>query len=158
MPRLQLANLASTAGTHNDKQKEARMQKKYKNRLLRLADKMLGEGPYEKAGPVPEHKFNIRCYFSVSSTSGCGIERSQFNSLKCNTAACGIGWALVDSWFASRGLSFANSTMSFFGITYVEEHYLFFPESYSDRYPTASQLAKKLQEVVKEQPDTPAHS
>lgn len=58
-----------------------------RTRLLRLADKLDGSGPYASVGPVPSEEFTM-------STWGNG----------CGTAGCAIGHACRDEWFTERGL------------------------------------------------------
>ena len=79
----------------------------HRRRLIRLADKLEGKGPYTAAGPVPEHKFDMRWLFTKRRGGG-ESNRDGFNPLECKTAACALGWGLSDPWFVKRGLARHN--------------------------------------------------
>lgn len=75
-------------------------------RLLRLADKLEGKGPYEKYGPIPDQHFDINSWFYASNfyekTGNQVIE--EITNYRCGTSACAVGWACLDPWFNERGL------------------------------------------------------
>jgi len=79
------------------------MRSYHRDRLLRLADKLDGSGPYEEVGPIPYRKFYMNSWFA-GEQGGYEINQEDFNPHKCNTAACAVGWAYSDSWFRKRKL------------------------------------------------------
>ncbi len=76
-----------------------KLTKIHQTRLLRIANKLLGEGPYAKVGPVPKRKFNLRKFFMGT-----------INPDECGFVACAVGHAATDPWFNRQGLS--TETMS----------------------------------------------
>ena len=94
---------------------EMTTQKQADERLLRLADKLDGTGPYAEVGPVPVRKFDLDQWYCVKK-GGVRTSYGRFNPYKCATAACACGWAASDSWFRRRGLnSKADPYSLFFG-------------------------------------------
>ena len=85
-----------------------------KTRLLRLANKLDGSGPYRKVGPVPRHKFDMRDFW-LSRRGGACINFSDFKPNQCKTAACAVGWAASDPWFTERGL-YEEWSSAFWGL------------------------------------------
>lgn len=127
------------------------MQQFHKNRLLRLADKLTGEGVYRVAGPVPAHKFDMADWFSRYRGSAEVIGLDDFNPRKCKTAACAVGWAISDPWFASKGLRIGYyDSADFFGISSSDSEYLFSPTNYFNIVsPNPVTVAKRIRNFVR---------
>ena len=122
-----------------------KLERRYRNRLNRLADKLEGKGAYEEIGPVPAHKFDMANVWSECKGGG-HIEQEDFNPRRCNTAACGIGWAVSDPWFRKRGLRDDNpffwGPVNYFG--------LFLASNYDEgRHVKASVVAACLRRAAK---------
>lgn len=112
-------------------------------RLIRLADKLEGKGPYAAVGPVPAHKFDMR-YIAQAHQGGEKIDDSLFDPDHCNTAACALGWAKSDPWFkkGERGC---------FGLDFMQHSYLFSAHWYHDyggRLVSSAVVAARLREVA----------
>lgn len=138
------------------------MNKQSTERLLRMADKLDGVGPYDK--PIPKELFNMDIW-NV-----------------CQTAGCAIGHAAIDPWFKRRGLSLGptddsignyglpNSWLErffgkvlysptydsnigffavaeFFGIEYFEAELMFNNTNYKSN-PQAKTVAKRIRRFV----------
>lgn len=111
-------------------------------RLIRLADKLEGKGPYAAVGPVPAHKFDM-LNVAQEHRGGLGISTDKFNPKKCKTAACALGWAFSDRWFQRTGLDF--------GVDNETWQYLFQAYSYIDqggRLVAPAVVATRLREVA----------
>lgn len=117
-----------------------------KERLLRIADKLVGAGPYVEVGPVPPEKFDM--------TQWCG------------KAACAVGHACVDPWFNERGLKLGdgpgiwpspkykgcsgfNATSRFFDISFEEATYLFTEHSTPHKQ-SAADVAARIYRFIAE--------
>lgn len=112
-------------------------------RLIRLADKLEGKGPYAAVGPVPPHKFDMR-YIAQKHQGGREINHVSFDPEHCNTAACAIGWAKSDPWFKK------DARLSF-GLNFPEHLYLFESSKYTNeggRLVPASVVAARLREIA----------
>lgn len=123
----------------------------HRRRLIRLADKLEGKGPYTDAGPVPEHKFDMLFLFT-QMRNGHSIKRQDFNPRQCETAACAIGWGETDPWFVSKGLRDALWT-NFFGISNTYAGELFNASYYrrhGGRHVHPSVVAARLRQAAKD--------
>ncbi len=128
-----------------------KLAKKYRTRLIRLADKLEGVGPYVKVGPVPVRKFDLTFYVNGNDPNECGF------------AGCACGWAASDPWFQKRGLGILLDEFGdnefWFGRDTLEEaaawDALFTPEAYraGDRTRPAT-VAKRIRKLVED--TTPA--
>lgn len=117
------------------------------SRLIRLADKLEGKGPYAKIGPVPPHKFDMQYLFADKKGGDC-IGQSAFDPHQCNTAACALGWAKSDPWFINIGL---GSTANFFGMDQdiSNFNYLFMAYNYpAERYVNTSIVAARIRRLA----------
>ena len=119
------------------------LKRHHRERLLRLADKLEGKGPYADVGPVPVKKFDISDTLEGNDPNDCGF------------SACAVGWAIIDPWFKKRGLIWhgvwsAKGAQQFFGIANPDVDYLFMPESYRPpRYnPRPATVAKRIRTFV----------
>ena len=119
------------------------MDKNHKKALLRLADKLLGEGAYKKIGPVPKHKFWMSYWFATKK-GGTGVSQYSFDPIKCKTSACAVGWAMSDPWFKKRGLNFIHDCGEVFGLDAED---LFMPHTYNDK-PSAATVAARIRSFV----------
>jgi hypothetical protein len=137
-----------------------------KEALIRLADKLQGNGPYEKAGPIPICKFDmstwIQSFIGISNFTKyiSGVGNVMAKEVPCGTAACACGWAGSDPWFQERGFycgpglgifykcsSDFNAVAKFFDIDYYTSRYLFYPNSMYDQTPNG--VAMRIREVVR---------
>lgn len=134
-------------------------------RLLRLADKLEGKGPYEKYGPIPHEHFDIRSFYNFPRELYLASEHVQnISEYKCGTSACAVGWATLDPWFNEKGLQSAYSQSDiylikfdglydwraieeFFGLDEDEAEDLFTLDSnYGNNDPLV--VAERIREVV----------
>lgn len=119
-------------------------------RLLRLADKLDGVGPYADVGPISRDKFDLTNFYTMDAytrnafVSTVDILADELADPACGTAACACGYAGVDPWFRKRGLfakttsfgddftvSFMNKGIAdFFGIVGSRWSYFFVVSSY----------------------------
>lgn len=135
----------------------------HKERLLRLADKLDGSGPYEKVGPVPTKKFYMGTWLDEREADLKKAKRDKagfITEIPCGTAACACGWAAVDPWFRKRGFklafSYFNTCPDFQGVradeaakTFFDLHHGGFSELFVDDG-TPKQVAKRIRQFVKE--------
>lgn len=125
--------------------------------LLRIADKLVGEGLYDKVGPVPRHKFDMEFLFCERRGSETYISFEDFNSEQCNTAACAMGWAMSDLWFKKKGFATYSTWENKLGLDldsgsfiHSETEYLFESSSYSaGRNVAPSIVARRIRRFVK---------
>jgi len=116
-------------------------------RLIRLADKLEGVGPYQEIGPVPKNKFDMQ-YLGSEKRGGGSISFTDFNPKECQTAACALGWADSDPWFVKEGIE-KDSCWDFWGVTTGEYDRFFFAESYpGGRLVSREVVAARLREVA----------
>lgn len=111
----------------------------HRKRLIRLADKLEGKGPYAAVGPVPARKFDMQ-HLAQEFKGGDSIDEDEFKPHECKTAACALGWAGSDPWF--------NRRMDF-GTGRALSAYLFHAYNYkAGRNVRASTVAARLREVA----------
>lgn len=125
---------------------------KYDERLIRLADKLEGKGPYEEVGPVPTRKFSMQHWYS-EHRGGTSLYPDDFNPDQCKTAACACGWAATDPWFRQRKFAPDRSiwwdrVCVFFGMLDDEARSLFQHRYYMSRNPTPATVAKRIRKFV----------
>jgi len=118
----------------------------YSERLIRLADKLEGVGPYKEVGPVPDKKFDMKYLWSKKKGGGI-ILLKDFNPSECNTAACALGWAATDPWFEENGSYY---TGAYWGISLAQYSRLFCAESYLEgRRVTQKKVAARIRRVAR---------
>lgn len=148
-----------------------------KEALLRLADKLDGKGPYEKVGPIPNERFDIKQWVGASAKivplnkniplkDTLWVHSVVKTNLPCGTVACACGWAGADPWFRKRGfytraggLYYKNavgttpttiqSLETFFEVDSAESEYLFFWNPEDKNYKTPKQVATRIRKFVK---------
>jgi hypothetical protein len=145
--------------------------------LLRLADKLVGEGVYKDVGPVPKTLFNMDTWIGdklieekipkkvkewIAANVDSGVEA-------CGTAACACGWATTDPFFRERGLGVRNirsysvdspifeltyngkdgydAAADFFHINEDHAQFLFGPDEYPDKV-GVDKVAKRIRKFV----------
>lgn len=116
----------------------------HRKRLIRLADKLEGKGPYAAVGPVPPHKFDMRYLYTAFRGCSDVMPSQYFNPRKCKTAACALGWARIDPWF--------------FGLNSDQFEHLFAASSYGverGRFAKAPKVAARLRETANKGTSTP---
>lgn len=120
----------------------------HRRRLEHLADKLVGEGPYVKIGPVPAHKFDMQ-YVFARERGAESINQAAFNPRKCNTAACALGWAVSDPWFFKKGtLDYMGP--DFWGLSSIQYYTIFIFSSYDNgRFVEAGVVAERLREAAR---------
>ena len=101
-----------------------------KDILLRMADKLVGEGAYTSVGPVPLHKFDMEYLYCEQRGDGAGIFQEKFKPRQCKTSACVLGWSMVDPWFKRRGLKTADRLFDAMEISEEEFEILFVAQNY----------------------------
>jgi len=128
-------------------------------RLLRLADKLLGEGAYARVGPVQVEEFDLMQWFAIDFACTT-LNNFLAAPVGCGTTACTIGHAVADEWFSSRGLeTHWDSITDFFCLaggevsTLIggrEDMYLFSMGAYvdDDYVPDPKTVAERLREFV----------
>lgn len=126
------------------------MKRFHKQRLVRLADKLEGVGPYAEVGPVPTRKFDMLFLFAYARGDN-ETRAHHFDPLKCTTAACACGWAISDSWFNAKGLE-GEDLDEFFGVGDKEFESLFEARSYrAGRFTFPKTVAKRIRKFVEGQ-------
>lgn len=143
------------------------------DRLLRLADKLQGEGAYVEVGPINLEKFDLESWIGKL---GGERERKVVTSAilnECGTTACAIGHAMLDPWFRRRGLvpkfdpskemiiptlrgtdptryeSLFEPVAQFFEISQENAKRLFDPYYYNRFSVTPNEVAQKIRRYVK---------
>lgn len=129
------------------------------DRLERLRDKLLEQGPYEGVKLTRDLKFSLGHWY-------------------CGTSACAIGHAAVDPWFRRRGISLEFTGLEpypvyrhlgkeyddieapeeFFGITYDQADWLFMPSRYPNQHARARTVGKRIDNMIKAERQAAARS
>ncbi|MBY0561490.1 hypothetical protein [Hyphomicrobium sp.] len=92
-------------------------------RLLRVAEKLHGTGPYADAGPIPHRKFDLSQWGTYRGRYehpllpvAQFIARLNDAETDCGTTACACGWAMTDPWFNERGLTIRTYDRNIVGV------------------------------------------